>query len=107
MGVLSVSASQPGGLVSLPRAWQWAEEAAEQNGRTVNRDDWRLLLPFHLADSKQEAMADVGAGREQFYETYYQGALGTQPNPAGNSIEAAAERGEVIVGTPDDAIPGN
>lgn len=103
-GVLSVSTSRPGGLVSLPRAWQWAEESAAEHGQTVTRDDWRLLLPFHLADSKAEAMRDVGEGRDHFYRTYYEGALGTQPNPDGNSIEQAAERGEVIVGTPDDAI---
>jgi limonene 1,2-monooxygenase len=104
VGMLSVSTSLPGGLVSLSRAWGWAEDAAQEHGTTVSRDNWRLLLPFHLADSKAEAVADVDAGREHFYKTYYEGALGTQPNPDGTSIEAAAERGEVIVGTPDDAI---
>lgn len=104
VGILSVTTSQPGGLLSIARSWQWAEEAAAEHGQTIRRDDWRLLLPFHLADSKAEAMKDIGEGREYFYRKYYQEALGTQPNPGGNSIEAAAERGEVIVGTPDDAI---
>ncbi|MCC7363028.1 MAG: LLM class flavin-dependent oxidoreductase [Dehalococcoidia bacterium] len=103
-GILSVSSSQPGGLVNLHRTWDWAEQAAAEHGQTVDRSNWRLLLPFYLADSKKEAMDEIRKLRDWHYEGYFQGTLGTPANPMGNTVEDAAARGEVIVGTPDDAI---
>lgn len=104
VGVLSLSTSQPGGLMNAARTWKWVEDAAAQHGQVVDRANWRLLLPFYLADSKREAMDDIRRLRDLHYEAYFMGTLGTPPNPEGNSIEEAAERGEIIVGTPEDAI---
>jgi limonene 1,2-monooxygenase len=104
-GVLSVAASQPGGLISLSNTWAMAEDAADKAGRTMNRADWRLVIPFYLADSREEALRDVAEGSVRFNVDYFENTLGRPVDPnAPNEINAVVQRGGAIVGTPDDAI---
>jgi limonene 1,2-monooxygenase len=103
-GVLSVAVSQPGGLISLERTWKWTEEAAGKAGKAVNRDEWRLVMPIHLADSREEAIKDVANASLHFNQAYFEGTLGRPTEPGQDTIESAIERGGAIVGTPDDAI---
>ena len=50
--------SGPSDLMTL---WDIAEESAAQHGKQMNRDDWRLVLPVHLAETKEEgAVAACG-----------------------------------------------
>jgi len=44
------------GGTDLNGLWNVAEESAAEHGKTVNRDDWRLVMPVHLAESKKEAL---------------------------------------------------
>jgi limonene 1,2-monooxygenase len=48
-GVLSIGTFAPDGLKDLPKRWAMAEEIAEENGKTVDRKNWRLVFPMHLA----------------------------------------------------------
>ena len=104
MGLLSVASSQPGGLIQLQEAWGWAEEAAAEAGTTVSRDDWRVVIPFHLADSKHEAMAQASAGALSYNRDYFGDTLGRAAEPGQDTLEAMVARGGAIVGSPDDAI---
>ena len=81
------------------------EDAAEKAGQTVSRDDWRLVIPIHLADSREEAFKDVAEGSLQWNKEYFENTLGrpADPNVPGD-IQSTVERGGAIVGTPDDAI---
>lgn len=103
-GLLSIGSFQPGGLVSLPDAWRWAEDAAAEHGQTMTRDQWRLVIPFHLAESKEQAVAEVREGALAYNVEYYSETLGRPPQPGKDGVEAMMERGGAIVGTPDDAI---
>lgn len=104
-GVLSIAAFQPGGLISLKNTWQQAEDAADKAGKTANRDDWRLVIPFYLADSRKEAIKDVAEGALHFNTAYFENTLGRPIDPENPSdIESQVKRGGAIVGTPDDAI---
>jgi limonene 1,2-monooxygenase len=103
-GVLSVAVSQPGGLISLQRTWGWAEEAAAKSGRSISRDDWRLVMPIHLADTREEAINDVREGYLRWNLDYFEGTLGRPHEEGEETVEAAIKRGGAIVGTPDDAI---
>ncbi|MCS7294228.1 MAG: LLM class flavin-dependent oxidoreductase [Chloroflexota bacterium] len=104
VGVLSVGAHQPGGLISLQRTWGLVEEAAAKAGTTVHRRDWRIVLPVYLADSREEAIRDVEAGYRRWNKEYFEETLGRLPDPDQDSLEAAIERGGVIVGSPEDAV---
>ncbi len=106
-GLLSIAVSQPGGLISLPQTWEWVETAADKAGKTVNREDWRVVMPIHLADTREEAIADVEDRHKEFNLTYFEGTLGRPPMPGEETIQAAIKRGGAIVGTPDDAIETN
>ncbi len=105
VGVLSVAVSQPGGLISLGKTWEMVEAAAEKSGKTPDRGTWRLVMPFHLADSREEALDDVAEGSLRFNVDYFENTLGrpSDPNVPGD-IRSTVERGGAIVGTPDDAI---
>ena len=105
VGVLSVAVSQPGGLISLPKTWEMVEAAAAKAGRTPDRADWRLVLPFHLADTRQQAFDDVAEGSTRWNVDYFENTLGrpSDPNVPGD-IRSTVERGGAVVGTPEDAI---
>lgn len=94
---------------AFERTWGWAEEAAAESGKQVNRADWKVVIPIHLADSKEEAMNDVREGyKRQAYvgDRYIQEGPASPPPFAGGApdIEGAMARDGVIVGTPDDAV---
>jgi limonene 1,2-monooxygenase len=105
VGVLSVSAFQPGGIIQLSKVWEMTEDAAAKAGKTVDRKDWRLVIPIHLADSREEAIRDVAEASYHFNTSYFEETLG-RPTAGEDEakIEAAIKRGGAIVGTPADAI---
>ncbi|HZP46553.1 MAG TPA: LLM class flavin-dependent oxidoreductase [Candidatus Binataceae bacterium] len=111
-GVLSIASFAPGGLNELPQRWAMAEEIAAENGKTIDRKNWRLVFPAHLAESKKEALDDIRDGCNRWIQEYFIGTLGAQiqfqeyPNQPTSEMNAdrMAARGGVIIGTPDDAI---
>lgn len=104
-GILSVAVSQPGGLISLPKTWEMAEDAAAKSGRTIDRDEWRLVIPVHLSDTTEQALEDVAEGSVRFNEDYFENTLGRPADPnTPNDVYSTVERGGAIVGSPADAI---
>jgi limonene 1,2-monooxygenase len=104
LGMLSVSAYAPGALTRMADQWKIAEDEAARNGQTVRRDEWRLVLPIHIAETRKEAFDDVRAGYEHWQAGYFQETLGQPGGEGSTDIEAVAARGGAIVGTPEDAI---
>jgi len=111
-GVLSVASYAPGGLDDLMKRWAMAEEAAAENGKTVDRRNWRLVFPVHLAESRDQAIRDIHEGANRWIQDYFINTLGARlqfeeyPNQPVEemTIDRMIGRGGVIVGTPDDAI---
>lgn len=106
-GVISVSVIRDQGTApDLRKFWRIAEEVAAEHGHTMNREDWRIVVHVHLAESRKEAMqqARVGAGRYQ--REYFEQTLGLFPTegPADKIIDKMVENGSWCVGTPDDLI---
>ena len=96
------------GPVSLPEQWQIGQETAAAHGKTLRREDWRLVMPVHLAESRAEAIADAREGAGAFYADYFRETLGHPiPNvPSSELIDRMIDAGAAIVGTPDDCIAG-
>ena len=107
-GVLSLSVARgPRGPIDLRAHWALAEEAAEEAGRTVRREDWRLVVPLHLAETRREALDDARAGAAAFLLDYTEAVTGRPrpvPGPRELVIDQMVEAGSWIVGTPDDAV---
>ncbi|HET6318886.1 MAG TPA: LLM class flavin-dependent oxidoreductase, partial [Chloroflexota bacterium] len=95
------------GAVDLKAQWQLAEDAANESGRTVSRDEWRLVMPVHVAETRQEAIAQIHDRGTAWLTRYQRDVLG-RPLPEGvpeeHAVEALVERGAWLVGTPDDCV---
>ena len=91
---------------SLKELWAIGEETAEKHGQTLRREDWSLVVPVYLAESRKEAIEDVrlGSGRETL--EYFGQTLGhpVPDVPADQIVDFMVERNQWIIGTPDDCI---
>ena len=99
----------PNSESDLRNLWAVAEESAAEHGQEVRREDWRLVLPVHLAESRQEALAEARMGAGRYLREYSEGTNGRRPvfdGPLDKVIDFMADAGYWIVGTPDDCIEG-
>jgi limonene 1,2-monooxygenase len=107
IGVLSVGSMVSAGLQALPTQWSFAEEAAQKSGETVHRKDWRIVMSWHIAETRKGARAQAEKGFLRWNNEYVAGTL-MQPNSAPiESTEAAFDSMEgtaSLVGTPDDLV---
>src|SRR3954470_521348 len=105
--LLSIGATNQQGFDMLNYNWTIAEERAEQFGTTVDRRNWRLVGPMHIADTREQAYADVEFGLADWID-YFQrvAALPVAPDTdnAEQMADAINKSGFAVIGTPDDAI---
>lgn len=104
VGMISVTASQPGGMTNAAGGWKLLEETAAEHEKTVSRDNWRVLVSMHLADSREEAVNDIRDACTHFYKSYFGETLASPAGGPNFSFEGMVEAGGIIAGTPDDAI---
>ncbi len=105
--LLSIGATSQGGFDILGSHWDVMEERAAEFGTTVDRRNWRLVGPLHIADTKEQAYADVQFGLPQWVD-YFQrvAALPVAPDTtdATEMADAMNASGFAVIGTVDDAI---
>jgi limonene 1,2-monooxygenase len=95
-----------GGFDALATNWKLAEEAAAEHGKSVHRENLRLVGPVHIAETRAQARANIEFGFRQWADYFNTvSPVGYQSKDAdGDPIDFLIERGDIIVGTPDDAI---
>ena len=110
MGVLSIGSNSDAGLAALPTQWGFAEQAAAKSGQTVDRKNWRVLMSWHIAETREEARAQAGKGLMHWHNEYTVGTLMrpgavafTSPDEAVDQT-AFAPGAAAVIGTPDDLI---
>lgn len=64
IGVLSIASTSAEGLQALPTQWAFAEQAAAEHGQQVDRRNWRVLMSWHLAETREQARAEVVQDRK-------------------------------------------
>ncbi len=106
--LLSIGATSAGGFDVLGLHWSVMEERAAEFGTTANRRGWRLVGPMHIAETEEQARADVEFGLPQWMD-YFQrvAALPLAPEGATTTaqmIDAMNGSGMSIIGTPEQAI---
>ena len=93
------------GASDLAAQWAITQDAAARAGRAANRHDWRVVVPVHLAETREQAVEEVRAGGGEWMFEYVQ-ALTGRPAPVAGPKEAAVdqmiEAGSWVIGTPDD-----
>ncbi|MGH6988969.1 MAG: LLM class flavin-dependent oxidoreductase, partial [Stellaceae bacterium] len=104
LGMISVAAGARDGYDALDTNWRLANEIATEHGRTMQRAEWRLMAPFHIAETREKAIANCRAGFDK-WQSY-----GYAVSPLGGasiglpSIAGVNEGGYGVFGTPDDAV---
>jgi limonene 1,2-monooxygenase len=106
--LLSIGAtSAAGGFDILGAHWDVMEERAAEFGTVVDRSRWRLVGPMHIADTKEQAIADVAFGLEEWVD-YFQrvAALPIAPDTTNfeTLVDALIASGFAVIGTVEDAI---
>jgi limonene 1,2-monooxygenase len=110
IGVISIGSLSNAGLNALPTQWGFAEEAARKHGASVDRKDWRVLLSWHIAETRDKAMAEARDGLFRHHNEYITGTLqrpGAKPfKTPEEAIEMTAfsEEAAATIGTPDDLV---
>ena len=64
LGMLSLAATDPTGIDRLPVHWEIMNEEADRNGHTMERRNWRLMGPMHLAETVSEAKVQTRYGAQ-------------------------------------------
>ena len=97
------------GKAEYSKLWEIAEESAREHGKIVRREDWRLTVPVHIADTTEQARDEVRAGAIDFLRGYTEGTNGREPvfnGPDNQLVDWMADNGYWIVGSPQDCVDG-
>ena len=106
-GLLSVAGASHDGFT---RTWGWVEDAAAEHGNEADRGGWRVVLPIHVAATREQAIAEIedGYSRRAYIgdlaEEHKSKAFGEAFGATGLDARAAIDDGGLAVGTPDDVI---
>ena len=108
-GVLSIGSMSTAGLQALPNQWQFAEDSAAKHGKQVNRGDWRVVIPWHIAETREQAREEAKHGLYRWHNEY---VVGTLMRPGAEKFKSPDEAVDLmgmegsgsVIGTPDDLI---
>ncbi len=109
-GVLSIGSLTQEGIRALPLQWSFAEESAELHGNAVDRKNWRIVLNWHIAETRKEARQQAGAGLMRHNNEYTIGTLAGGEGPIYDTPDEAvdgvafSELSTAVIGTPDDLV---
>jgi limonene 1,2-monooxygenase len=104
LGMLCVAAGERAGFDALDANWNVACEIAAEDGREMDRSRLRCVINMHLADSREQAVADIRYGCEEFIR-YFNNNQPRFDVPEGTDyVQWVLEHDIAVVGTPDDAI---
>ena len=110
VGLLSIGATlTQDGFDALAHHWNVVEERAQHFGQPApDRGGWRLVGPMHVAETREQARADVRHGIEQWFNYFQKVAAFPQMGIEGDRrldemIDFVNDNGIGVIGTPDDA----
>lgn len=108
IGLLSIAATTKTGFSFLSDTWSICEELAGEHGRTVSRDNWRVVGPVHIAETREDARRNVHFGLQRWLHYFaYVGNLPLGAQGEGDvesDIDSVVNSGFAVIGTPDDLI---
>ena len=109
-GVLSIGATATAGLQALPRQWSFAEESAAKHNKVADRKNWRILMSWHIAETREKAREQAGGGLMRHNNEYTvatlrggEGAIFKTPDEAVDET-AFSDKSVAVIGTPDDLV---
>jgi limonene 1,2-monooxygenase len=94
IGIISIGSLSEEGLNALPTQWSFAEAAAAEHGQTVDRKNWRVLMSWHIAETRENITATLQRPGARPYRT---------PDEAVDKT-AFVPGAVATIGTPDDLV---
>jgi limonene 1,2-monooxygenase len=105
-GMLCVAATETSGFDVLGENWKIANQIAAEHGRVMNPQQLRLVAPFHIAATREEARAQVKDGllawcnyMDRIAPAGMRGLTGH-----GDPADLLVNGGRAVIGTVEDAI---
>jgi limonene 1,2-monooxygenase len=106
IGMLSIGGTSDEALKAHANNWSLYEESARKHGGTPDRRNWRIVTFAHVAETVEQARADVKFGLENFRRYFAEVATFpiVPPEVTGDPAEFLVATGLACIGTPDDCI---
>ena len=110
IGIISIGSLSSEGLVSLAQQWSFAEDSARKHNSVADRSQWRVLLSWHIAETREKAREQARDGLLRHHNEYITGTLqrpGAKPfkSPDEAVDKMAFSKGAAaVIGTPDDLV---
>jgi limonene 1,2-monooxygenase len=109
VGLFSIGSMLDAGIAAMPTQWSFVEEAAARHGQRVDRRDWRVLMNWHIAETRDEARRQAIDGLHRWHNEYAVATLNPETGIGYASPEETLDTlggpgGSVVVGTPDDLV---
>jgi limonene 1,2-monooxygenase len=106
IGMLSIGGTSDEALKAHASNWGVYEESARQSGKTPDRRKWRIVTFAHVAETVEQARADMKFGLEDFKRYFSEVATFpiVPPDIATDPAEYLVSSGLACIGTPDDCI---
>lgn len=110
IGIISIGSLSNEGLTALPQQWSFAEAAAKEHGQVADRSQWRVLLSWHIAETREKARAEARDGLLHHHNEYITGTLQRPGSKPFKSPDEAVDKmafspgSAAVIGTPDDLV---
>jgi limonene 1,2-monooxygenase len=104
LSLLSIGATSTGGFNALASNWEICEGRAAEFGQAVDRNRWRLVGPFHVAETREKAREDVKFGLGAWLDYFLRVAALPLAPQGDDPVDALNASGFAVIGTVEDAI---
>jgi limonene 1,2-monooxygenase len=106
IGMLSIGGTSDDALKAHANNWRLYEESARAAGNTPDRRNWRIVTFAHVAETREQAHADVKFGLENFKRYFSEVATFPiiPPDVTGDPVEYLVSTGLACIGTPEDCV---
>jgi limonene 1,2-monooxygenase len=106
IGMLAIGGTSDDALKAHAANWSVYEETARAHGKTADRRKWRIVTFAHVAETREQARADMQFGLEDFKRYFAEVATFpiVPPDITGDPADYLTSSGVACIGTPDDCI---
>ena len=106
IGMLSIGGTSDEALKAHASNWSVYEESARTNGKEPDRRKWRIVTFAHVAQTREQARADVEFGLIDFNRYFSEVATFPiiPPDITSDPAEYLVSSGLACIGTPEDCV---
>src|SRR5206468_2843071 len=108
IGVISLASTSVDGLTALPTQWGFGETYAREHGKVLDRARWRVLVQWHIAPTRDQAIAEVAEGLKRWHNEYNVDILGrakaVHVDDGAVFARQMRDTGIAMFGTPDEMV---